>query len=59
MHIIEIGYCSDTKYAEAYERKCQQHEELCKELAAHGWQVKVHTIMLGAYGTLYSGTWLG
>ena len=39
IHILEIGYASDSSYLSALDRKKQQHIFLCQALQHAGWQL--------------------
>jgi hypothetical protein len=58
IHILEIGYCSDTRYHEACSRKEHQHQELTRILTAAGWQQvqPIQVIILGHCGTIFRPT---
>ena len=59
IHIVEVGYCSDTWHAERQAEKHQQHQRLIKTLRDAGWNVpeaNVHTLMLGTCGTILQST---
>jgi hypothetical protein len=55
IHIVEVGYTSDTRWKEKLAEKQVQHERLRAQLAAAGWDVdpEEHVILLGTAGTLY------
>ncbi len=58
VHILEIGYTSDTNHTAKQNDKAQQHEYLATALADASWQVRYTTqeaiISLGFDGTVYS-----
>ena len=56
IHIIEVGYGSDTLWKDTLERKRQQHQQLKEELTTAGWPVEEHIIVLGHAGTTYNTT---
>ena len=51
--IVEVGYCSDTRYLEKLRQKQEQHSALETALRTHGYEVSVLTYILGFYGSLY------
>ena len=53
-HIIEVGYCSDTRVQDKREEKEKQHDRLAEALTAHGWKVTKHVIPLGNTGIIYT-----
>lgn len=53
IHLIELGYGSDTRYLEKRAEKKLQHQALEAALRLEGWAVVVHTIIIGAGGTLF------
>jgi ribonuclease HI len=55
-HIVEVGYCGDTKVHEKRAEKGCQHYQLVSELEKQGWRVTVHVIPLGHTGIVYTGT---
>jgi hypothetical protein len=50
---MELGYSSDTMYMDKVMETKQQHAELCKLLAAEGYDVMLLPIVLGSAGTLF------
>jgi hypothetical protein len=50
---MELGYSSDTRYMDKVMEKKEQQAELCKLLAAEGYDVKLLPIVLGSAGTLF------
>ena len=50
--IIELGYCSDTRYLEKLAEKQQQHEQLCKLLTIEGYDVQLLPVILSSAGML-------
>ena len=57
IQLIEVGYCSDTRWQDKLQEKQTQHTELCKELRQAleqaGFVVEEHIIVLGTAGTVY------
>ena len=53
IHIVEIGYCNDTKYLEKLQQKEEQHSALKAALKNYGYEVEVLTYILGFYGSTY------
>jgi hypothetical protein len=51
--LMELGYSSDTRYMDKVMEKKEQHAELCKLLAAEGYDVTLLPIVLGSAGTLF------
>lgn len=51
--IVEVGYCSDTRYLEKLQQKQEQHSALETALKTYGYEVTVLTYILGFYGSLY------
>ena len=47
--IIEIGYCSDTRYNEKLNEKKEQHARFCKILRKEGHDVEFLPVILGTY----------
>ena len=56
IHIIEVGYCSDTKHAEKAREKDAQHKTLVNALLAAGHRVMNHVVTLGHCGTTLVNT---
>ena len=51
MQVVEVGYCSDTRWRDRVAQKREQHEELITALRAAGWTVEEpHVIVLGVTG---------
>jgi ribonuclease HI len=55
VQVVEVGYCSDTRWRETVKKKLEQHNDLINALAAEGWKVSIEpsVIVLGAMGTVY------
>jgi hypothetical protein len=54
IHVVEVGYCSDTRYQDKYLTKSQQHTHFLTDLRKAGWtQVHSHTLLIGNAGTIY------
>ena len=57
LHILELGYCHDSRYPEQFVEKQLQHVELLTLLHDAGWRLSspllVHTVLLGTSGTLF------
>ena len=53
IHIVEVGYCNDTRYLEKLQQKEEQHLALKAALENYGYEVKVLTYILGFYGSTY------
>ena len=54
VHLVEIGYCYDSKHGEKRVAKRQQHQELVQLLKANGWEkIQYHTIVVGCSGTVF------
>jgi hypothetical protein len=57
IHILEIGYCPDTRMKDKFQVKEQQHELLSELLSNQGWQVApIHPLLFGVGGTIYNDT---
>ena len=57
VHIVEVGYCSDTRMQEKEEEKRKQHARLAAYLTEAGWTVQpVQPIVLGTTGVVYKPT---
>jgi hypothetical protein len=54
IHLIEVGYTSDTRHAEKLLDKQAQHATLTSALMAAGWKVKIYAVTLGNAGTIHS-----
>ena len=54
IHIVEVGYCSDTRYLRKLEEKEKQHSALESALKSYGYEVVVLTYILGFYGSTYT-----
>ena len=52
IHLIEVGYCRDTKHEEKHAEKSSQHESFRAGLKQHGYNLKYHIITLGHCGTI-------
>ena len=53
LHVIEVTYTSDLYVHGAVPRNFQQHDELCRNLRAFGWQnVRIHTFVVGHTGVM-------
>ena len=52
IHLIEVGYCRDTKHEEKHVEKSSQHESCRAGLKQHGYDLKYHIITLGHCGTI-------
>ena len=52
--IIEIGYCSDTRYHDKIKEKQAQHARLCTILRREGHSVEFLPIILGTYGSIFN-----
>ncbi len=52
IHILEFGYCSDTRWKAKFEEKTQQHRALAATMTELGWQVQVHAIVIGNTGMI-------
>jgi ribonuclease HI len=55
IQLIEVGYCSDTKWRDKVKEKLKQHERLVAALQEAGWRIDdtPHIIVLGAAGAVY------
>jgi hypothetical protein len=59
LYIIEVGFCSDTRYIECFKEKAKQHEALLKHLKEKdGWQrvTLLPPLLFGIGGSLYRNT---
>ena len=56
IHIVEVGYCSDTNHEVKLLAKAQQHQQLAEALRAAGHDVRMHLITLGTTGTIRQDT---
>jgi hypothetical protein len=57
IHILEIGYCPDTRAAERFPIKAEQHSLLRDLLIQQGWQVEpIHPLIFGVCGSIYTNT---
>ena len=56
VQVIEVGYCSDTKWRATVKRKMEQHAHLLELIEAEGWRVDKtpHVIVIGARGAVYA-----
>jgi ribonuclease HI/exonuclease III len=57
IHLLEIGYCSDTRHHEKCSDKQRQHQMLVNELRNRGWSVQYQpsqSISLGVAGSIRS-----
>ena len=55
VQVVEVGYCSDTRWRDRVAQKREQHEELITALRAAGWTVEgPHVIVLGVCGAVYA-----
>jgi hypothetical protein len=55
VHILEVGYTSDTNHEAKAHEKAEQHQRLQQLLLDHGWTVKYHALQavtLGFGGTI-------
>eukprot|EP00887_Chlorella_sp_A99_P002003 scaffold18.g2003.t1 len=55
IQVVEVGYCSDTRWGEKVQDKLAQHRALLEALAQAGWRVDPdpHIVVLGACGAVY------
>jgi hypothetical protein len=51
--LIELGYSYDTRYMGKVPEKKERHAELCKLLAAEGYDVMLLPVVLGSAGPLF------
>ena len=51
--LLEVGYCSDTRYKEKLAEKLQQHQTLKQLLVANRHKVRVAPIILGSMGSVF------
>ena len=57
IHILEIGFCSDTRWEEKLHKKRQQHTQLTHLLREAGWRVvEPHILLFGVGGTVFEQT---
>ena len=56
IQIIEVGYCSDTRWEAKLEKKKHQHTRLKAALEAANWKVEEYIILLGSTGVNYQPT---
>jgi ribonuclease HI/exonuclease III len=56
IHIVEVGYCSDSRRDERHQSKTTQHLTLRELLEARGHTVTIHTVLLGTCGTIFKDT---
>ena len=54
--IVEVGYCSDTRYLDKLQEKTLQHRQLQSLLMDKGFKVTCLPIILGNSGAIYSTT---
>jgi hypothetical protein len=52
--IVEIGYCSDTRYEAKLDEKRAQHSQLQAALQSYGYDVTLIPMVLGNTGTVYT-----
>ena len=52
--IVEVGYCSDTRYEAKLEEKRTQHSQLQAALQSYGYDVTLIPMVLGNTGTVYT-----
>jgi ribonuclease HI len=59
LYIIEVGFCSDTRFTEHFQAKARQHEDLLRHLKEKdGWQkvTLLPPLLFGIGGSLYRST---
>ena len=56
IHLIEVGYASNTRYTEKLAEKLQQHAELIGLLRDQGWKVQCHGVVLGTGAFIFNDT---
>ena len=56
IHIIEVGYTSNTRYHEKMAEKNMQHDMLIAALRKEGWKVCCHVVVLGTGGFIFKNT---
>ena len=56
IHIVEVGYCSDTNHEVKLMAKAQQHQQLVTALREANHTVHMHLITLGTTGTIRQDT---
>jgi ribonuclease HI len=59
VHVIEVGYASNTRYLEKLAEKSNQHEKLVQALKTAGWKVQYtdkHRVILGTGGYIFKNT---
>jgi len=56
VHIIEVGYASNTRYHDKVMEKRIQHTLLIKALEDDGWSVHYHVVVLGTGGFVFTDT---
>ena len=54
VHIVELKYCSDTRWQDRQKDAEEQHRELVQALKNRGLEVHLHTIVLGTAGSIYN-----
>ena len=56
IHVLEVGYCAESRHTEALVIKKQQHAEPLSALSQEGWKVhnnSVDVVLLGTAGTVF------
>ena len=55
IQVIEVGYCTDTRWRAKVQEKQEQHATLMRALTDAGWKVDetAHVVVLGTCGTVY------
>ena len=56
VHVLEVGYCAESRHTETLEIKKQQHAELLSALIRDGWTVHnggIDVVLLGTVGTVF------
>jgi len=57
IHLVEVGYCSDTRHETKAAHKREQHAALINLLKQQGYKVDLTTITLGTTGTIPTHTY--
>jgi len=56
IHLVEVGYCSDTNHSVKYAQKQAQHAQLLNVLRTQGYRVDLTVVTLGTTGTIPTTT---
>ncbi len=54
--VVEVGFCTDTRYKEKLFEKTWQHRHMITRMVAKGWHVSQADLVIGNAGTMYNTT---